>query len=158
MVKVKRISAWILTLALCVLAFSCASPAEDKKPEGKAVKPAADMQASDLGQGKPAEDQKLGRIVFLTTSKGCDCTMNRCKKGEEAVKAATSGHPSVPEVERLDYAVDIEASRALLKKHPAMALPVVYLFDGKGELLEKLEGEFGEDRLSNALKKHRGGG
>jgi len=67
--------------------------------------------------------------------------------------------PEAPEIERLDHSSpdDAERVKALLEQYPAMMLPVLYLIDDQGGLLDKLEGTFDEAKINAALDGRTGG-
>ena len=78
-----------------------------------------------------AESASLVRIVFITTSKACDCTLTRCQNGEAALQKVLASYPNSPQVERIDFAEEQDKARSLTQKHGVFMLPVALLIDGK---------------------------
>jgi len=170
--------AWALALAMGIFFLTSDCMAEDKDPPRKteAVKEAETSKVVDTSmdteapkheeaakEKEPAKDTepavgKLVKIAFVTTGKACKCTMKRCKLGGEALDAAMRKFPKAPAPEVLDYASDTdkEKVKALLKKHPVVALPALYFFGSEDALLDKLDGEFDEARVSGVLAKYLG--
>jgi hypothetical protein len=95
--------------------------------------------------------RKLSRLVLITTTKACECTMKRCKGAEAALEKDLKEMPGLPALEKINMAEEPEKARELAMKHQAAMLPVVLLLDGKDELIVKLEGEFTEEDLAKAL-------
>ena len=104
-----------------------------------------------------AESGSLVRIVFITTSRACACTLTRCKNAESSLQKAMTKHPKAPKLERLDYAREPERVRKLISKYTAMMLPIIYFIDQDGNLLDGLEGDFYEEDINEILGKYAGG-
>ena len=99
-----------------------------------------------------AESASLARIVFITTSKACGCTLTRCQNGEAALQKVLASYPNAPQMERVDFAEERDKARSLTQKHAVFMLPVALLIDGKDSLLDKLEGEFTEAEAKKMLE------
>ncbi len=136
-------------------------PAKDPKVDcpGKSGLPTKAAEDELAATVEEKADGKLTSIVFLSSSKACRCVANRCKAATTALAAAMDQHPAAPEIERLDHSSsdDAERVKALLEQHPAMMLPVLFLIDDQGGLLEKLEGTFDEAKINATLDAHLGG-
>ena len=98
----------------------------------------------------------LTHIIFITTSKGCECTMTRCKNGEAALNEAIAKLAKAPPLERVDYAKDPKRVRELIGKYPASLLPIIYFLDSNQNLLWKVEGYFDRAEVSRALQQYWG--
>lgn len=103
-----------------------------------------------------SESASLVRIVFITTSKACDCTLTRCQNAEAALQKVLASYPNAPQVERVDFAEEQDKARSLTQKHVVFMLPVALLIDGKDSLLGKLEGEFTEADAKKTLHVYLG--
>jgi len=110
-----------------------------------------DAEGTDKSESNAAAALK---IIFITTSEGCDCTMARCKKGEEALEKALTLFENVPPVERIDYAKEQDKARELSKKYGVSLLPVFLLLNEKAESLGMLQGEFEDPAVIEILSKH----
>jgi len=119
---------------------------------------AADNPVQDTDNPKkPANQAALTRIIFITTSQACDCTMRRCRNGEQALNEALSKQTYAPQIERIDFARERDRAMGLVKKYSAMMLPIIYFIDQKDDLLQKLEGEFSAGDVSEILNKYARG-
>ena len=80
-------------------------------------------------EAQPVSSAPLSRIILVTTSKGCECTMTRCKNGEAALNEAIAKLAKAPPLERVDYAKDPKRARELIGKYPASLLPIIYFLN-----------------------------
>lgn len=101
----------------------------------------------------PKSQGKLARIIFITTSKGCQCTLTRCIEAEKILQRVLKNYPNAPKVEKVDYAVEQTKAIYFVKKYSAMMLPILYLTDSKENLLWKKDGDFNEAELVDVLNK-----
>ena len=139
-----------LLLASMIIACAVCSPDRQDGPAGDGINSAG----HEVNAGEPAHSGKPSRLVFLTTSKGCACTMRRCQGGEDALKKTIGNFKNLPTVERIDYAVEPQKMKDLISKYPASIPPVLYLIASDGTLVEKIEGEFGEGDLERLFVKY----
>ena len=97
-----------------------------------------------------ANAPKLARVVLLTTSKACSCTLERCQAGEELVKEVfAKARPGL--VQRLDYAQDKVKAKEYIKKYHLIALPALLFLDEYGNLLWSAVGELAGQPLTEKL-------
>ena len=96
------------------------------------------------------------RIVFITISRACACTLTRCKKSEAALQKVLASYPNAPQMERIDFSEEQDKARSLTQKHGVFMLPVALFLDGKNGLLDILEGEFTEGDAKKALELYLG--
>lgn len=114
----------------------------------------AEAIATGIEDTPGPETGRLDRIVFVTTGKGCKCTMARCARGEEELKEALAGYPDAGGFERLDLSVDTNKAVSLMSKYPATILPIIYFLNSDGALLWKVEGDFDRIDVIAALKRY----
>jgi len=125
----------------------CAPPVPDP-----ANKPAE--ASAPINKNPAPVDGTLARVIMITTGQACRCTLNRCKRWEEALKRALAKHPKAPAVERFDYNADKDKAKELMDKYPSTMPPAVYFLNPAGELLWKVEGDFDWTEVDAALKKY----
>jgi hypothetical protein len=97
---------------------------------------------------------KLSKIVFVGKEHACDCTRKSVDAGWTALQKIL-GAPGAITVERMH--VDTESARVepYRAQKPIMALPAIYFVDGKGTVLDMLQGEVGEAQIQPVLEKIR---
>lgn len=97
---------------------------------------------------------KLSKIVFVGKEHACDCTRKAVDAGWAALQKILVDPGKIP-VERLH--VDTESARVepYRAQKPIMALPAIYFVDGRGAVLEMLQGEVGEAQIQPILEKTR---
>lgn len=98
---------------------------------------------------------KVANIVFVTKEHPCDCTRKRIDTAEAALQQVL-GNPAKIPVQTLKADLEPEKLEPYRQQKPAMALPAIYLLDGKNVVLELLQGEITAEQLSNALSPHNG--
>lgn len=132
----------LLLVAAC-LGFFAASGA-CRRPEQ--TNPAAAAKAA------PAPAVKLSKVVFVGKEHACDCTRRAVDASWAALEAALGTPARVP-VEKMH--VDTEAARVepYRIQRPIMALPVIYFVDGKGAVLDVLQGEVTDAQIQPVLGK-----
>lgn len=149
--------------AMVLSAFGCSNStsgreAEKKSEPSQTVTQTDESSAQNVAQAAGKSNKKyfpLTRIVLITTGKACNCTMTRCKKGEEALKTAMAKHPDAPNVERIDFALDTEKANRLVDKYKAMMLPIIFFLDDGETLLSKFEGDFDWTEIDRELSKYK---
>lgn len=110
---------------------------------------------STAEDAEKADYSPLSRIIFITTSKACHCTMDRCRRGEDALKTALEDHPGAPDVERLDYAKQRQKVMELVRKYKAVMLPIIYFLDEGDGLLWKADGEIDPGEIDRILESYK---
>lgn len=96
---------------------------------------------------------ELARIIFITTSRGCQCTLTRCSAAEKVLQKVLKNYPHAPKVEKVDYAMEQNKALYFVKKYSAMMLPILYLVDADENLLWKKDGDFTEAELMDVMNK-----
>jgi thiol:disulfide interchange protein len=144
--------------ACMLMACNPSAPTSATTPGSASETSAVPASAPATAPAAAPAPGRLARIVYLWKSQACPCTADRCKKGDAALLIALQKFPQAPKVERLDVSTEAEKAQTLMAKHPAMILPVIYLFDAQDQKLEQLEGELTEAQVTEALARHLGGG
>ncbi len=98
---------------------------------------------------------RLARAVYITTSKGCDCTLKRCQAGEAVVARVFSGARQRL-LSRLDMAKDKDAAASCIQKYRVVVLPSLLLLDGQGRLLWSAQGEMVGEEIVKQLGRFGG--
>lgn len=98
-----------------------------------------------------AEPTKLAQAVYVTTSKACDCILERCQAGDWVVEKTFEGEKKAL-LKRVDYAVDKEGAKALIRKYRLPMLPALLFLDRHGNLLWRFDGEIDMGLLEKKLK------
>lgn len=131
-----------LLLIVC-LGFLAGAPANCRRPEQP--KPVAQAPATSTAP-------KLSKIVFVGKEHACDCTRKAVDGGWTALQRALGTPAKVP-IEKMF--VDTEAARVepYRSQQPIMALPAIYFVDGKGAVLDLLQGEVSETQVQPILSK-----
>jgi hypothetical protein len=97
-----------------------------------------------------AKSPQLARVVLVTTSKACSCTLKRCQAGEALVNQVFAGaRPGL--VQRLDYAREKDKAREYIKKYHLIALPALLFLDEWGNLLWSAVGELAGQPVAEKL-------
>jgi len=101
---------------------------------------------------KPQPASKLARIVFIDKENACDCTRKRVEKTWTALQLALGTPPALP-VQRLH--VDTQAGEAATYTNakPLMVPPGIYFVDGRGGVVELLQGEVEGTEIERVLKR-----
>lgn len=146
----------LIIIVSAMMIFLGAFPAYSGSSNDKSDKnePVSGSEKATENSGKPEGDKSpKSKIVFITTSEACNCTMTQCKKGEEAMNKALELFENLPEIERVDYAKETDKARELIKKYGAGILPVFLLLNEKEEALGMLQGEFEQKAVEEILLK-----
>jgi hypothetical protein len=103
-------------------------------------------QAAQAEGPKPA----LARVVYITASKACACTLKRCQAADAVVaQLFTGGRQRL--LSRLDMAKDKDAARPYIQNYQVFALPALLLLDGQGKLLWSAQGEMVKEDIAKQL-------
>ncbi len=133
-------------LLLLIFSSSCSNATKNE-----------DQRPAAAEQKKAEGEKSLTRIVFITTSQACDCTMTRCQNAESSLEKAITKYPKAPRPEQIDYAREPERAKKLISKYTAVMLPIIYFIDEDGNLLDRLEGEFSGEDILELLGRYAGG-
>ncbi len=98
-----------------------------------------------------APAKRLTKIVFVGKEHACDCTRKTVDAGWAALQKALGTPAKVP-VERLQIDTQGEQVAPYRSMKPLMALPAIYFIDGKGAVVELLQGEVEEAQIAAVLK------
>ena len=94
---------------------------------------------------------KVTRIVFVGKEHPCDCTRKALDAGWAALQKALGTQSKVP-IEKLQVDTDGSKVDPYRNKKPIMALPAIYFLDGKGTVVELLQGEVTSDQIAGVLQ------
>jgi hypothetical protein len=127
-----------LTLLAVFLVLTASGCKESRASAEMAASATQAVAGEPVAATKPATVTE--KIVFIDKEHGCACTQKRVDAGWAALQAALAGK-ATPTVERLHS--DTEAAKAgpYEKLRPLLTVPALYFIDGKGGLVELLQGE-----------------
>jgi hypothetical protein len=127
---VKTISIIFMTLAVLILEFSG---------------PAASY----------GEQAKLAQVIYITLTKACSCTLERCQAGDAVVGNVFNG-PRQGLLKRIDYATDKETAKVYIQKYRVTQAPALLFLDAQGNLLWTKAGELNEKEIADKLSQFGG--
>ena len=111
---------------------------------------ASTASVSQVAAVSPAA-AKVTRIVFVGKEHPCDCTRKALDAGWAALQKALGTQSKVP-VEKLQVDTDGSKVDPYRNQKPIMALPAIYFLDGKGTVVELLQGEVTTDQIAGVLQ------
>jgi hypothetical protein len=137
-------SSMFVLLGLFVVTSAC----ENRKAEATSAPASAAVVASVAH----ADDvtTKVARIVFVGKAHACDCTRKKVETAQAALRKLL-GNPTKIPVEMLQADTEEDKVEPYRLMQPMMALPAIYFIDGKGGLVEMLQGEITETQVSKVL-------
>lgn len=94
---------------------------------------------------------QLSRVVFITTSEGCHCTLSRCSEGEKTVSEVVQQFSKQLVFEKLDYAKEHDQVTKLAQEYQLYNLPALLFFDNIGKFNGKLEISWNEEAIKEKL-------
>ena len=97
-----------------------------------------------------APQSKLTRVVYVTTTKACACTLKRCQVADAVVAQVFSGARQRL-LTRLDVATNKDVARPYIQNYRVFALPALLMFDAQGKLLWSAQGELDKDEVAFKL-------
>ena len=98
---------------------------------------------------------KLAQVVYITLSKACSCTLERCQAGDITVGNIFSGEKSRL-LKRLDYSTDKEAAQVYMKQYHIIQAPALLFLDAQGKVLWMAMGELDEKNITEKLSQFGG--
>ena len=98
---------------------------------------------------------KLAQVVYITLSKACSCTLERCQAGDITVGNIFSGERSRL-LKRLDYSTDKEAAGVYMKQYQITLAPALLFLDAQGKVLWLAMGELAEKDITEKLSQFGG--
>jgi len=96
-------------------------------------------------------ESKLAQVVYITMSKACSCTLERCQAGDIMVGNVFNGGRQGL-LKRLDYSTDKEAAKDYIKKYRVTQTPALLFLDTQGKLLWMALGELSEKDIQEKLR------
>lgn len=111
------------------------------------VAPAASIAASPAAN-VPAT--KVVKIVFVGKEHACDCTRKKVETALAALQKVLGNPPKIP-VEVLKVDTEEDKVEPYRKQKPMMAIPAIYFVDGKGDVVEMLQGEITAEQIGHAI-------
>ena len=106
------------------------------------------------GAEQPGPSASVARIVFIDQEQACDCTRRRIDGSWAALQAAL-GRDSGIAVERIHRDTQEEQAEQYRLLRPMVTVPGIYLLDGRGAVVELLQGEVTEEQVRTALGTRR---
>jgi hypothetical protein len=100
-------------------------------------------------------EPKLAQVVYITMSKACSCTLERCQAGDIIVGNVFTGEKKAL-LKRLDYSTDKEAAREYVKKYRITQAPALLFLDAQGNVLWMALGELAEKDITAKLSRFGG--
>ncbi len=99
-------------------------------------------------------EPKLTQVVYITMSKACSCTLERCQAGDIIVGNVFAGERKRL-LKRLDYSTEKEAKEYVKKYHITQA-PALLFLDAQSKLLWMKAGELTEKDITEKLSQFGG--
>lgn len=97
-----------------------------------------------------AAPSKVSEVVYITLSKACSCTLERCQAGDIIVGNAFSGERK-RFLKRLDYSTEKQAAGVYIKQYHITQAPALLFLDAQGNLLWMALGELAEKDITEKL-------
>ncbi len=94
-------------------------------------------------------EPKLSQVVYITLSKACSCTLERCQAGDIIIGNVFAGERKRL-LKRLDYSTE-KAAKEYVKKYHITQAPALLFLDSQGNLLWIALGELTEKDISEKL-------
>ncbi len=95
---------------------------------------------------------KTTKIVFVGKQNACACTKKSIDASWAALQKAL-GTPAKLPVQELKVDTQPDKVEPYRKQKPMMALPAIYFVDGKGAVLDLLQGEVSDTQVQPILSK-----
>jgi hypothetical protein len=95
-------------------------------------------------------NSKLAQVVYITMSKACSCTLERCQAGDIMVENVFNGGRQGL-LKRLDYSTNKEAAKVYIKNYHVTQTPALLFLDSQGNLLWMTLGELSEKDIQAKL-------
>jgi hypothetical protein len=98
---------------------------------------------------------KVAQVVYITLSKACGCTLERCQAGNIVMENLFNGDRKGL-LKRIDYATDKEAASVYIKRYHITQAPALLFLDAQGNLLWTKAGELNEKEIADKLSQFGG--
>jgi hypothetical protein len=148
--NIMRPSSVFALFVLCGTVTAC----ENRKAEAASVAATAAVVASVASPAAlPASNDstaKVARIVFVGKEHACDCTRKKVDTALAALQTVLGTPPRIP-VDMLKVDMEEEKVDPYRKQKPMMAIPAIYFVDGKGSVVDLLQGEVTAEQIGHAL-------
>jgi len=102
-----------------------------------------------------ADQPKLAQVVYITLTKACSCTLERCQAGDIMVGTVFNGARQSL-LKRIDYSTDKETAKVYIKQYRVTQAPALLFLDAKGNLLWMKAGELDEKEIADKLSQFGG--
>ncbi len=100
-------------------------------------------------------EPKLAQVVYITLSKACSCTLERCQAGDSIVGNVFTGERKRL-LKRFDYSTDKEGAGVYIKKYHITQAPTLLFLDAQGNVLWLASGELSEKDITEKLSQFGG--
>ncbi|MFI5329439.1 MAG: hypothetical protein ACHQ2F_00170 [Desulfobaccales bacterium] len=97
---------------------------------------------------------KLDQVVYITLTKACSCTLERCQAGDIIVGNVFTGERKRL-LKRFDYSTAKEA-KEYVKKYRITQAPALLFLDAQGNVLWMALGELAEKDITEKLSQFGG--
>jgi len=98
-----------------------------------------------------ATESKLAQAVYITLSKACGCTLDRCKAGDWVVEKVFVGDKQGL-LKRIDFSTERDLAREYVAKYRLAMPPSLLFLDKDGNLLWRADGELDLDQVASKVK------
>ncbi len=98
-----------------------------------------------------ATESKLAQAVYITLSKACGCTLDRCKAGDWVVEKVFVGDKQGL-LKRIDFSTERDLAREYVAKYRLAMPPSLLFLDKDGNLLWRADGELDLDQVAAKVK------
>lgn len=98
-----------------------------------------------------AEPSKLAQVVYITVSKACGCTLDRCRAGDWVVEKVFVGDKQGL-LKRIDFSTERDLAKEYIAKYRLAMPPSLLFLDKDGNLLWRADGELDLDQVTEKVK------
>lgn len=141
----------LLGISAFVVVVVCFS--QDYTPAGEKEEDTSSQ--SEQENPPPQAAGRLDHLVFITTSQGCKCTLERNRKAKEILDQILKDFPLLL-VKRLDFVFQRDEAVSHLEKARVRLLPALLLYDSAGSFLDSITGFFTSATVKEKLEHHLG--
>ncbi len=99
-------------------------------------------------------EPRLGQVVYITMTKACSCTLERCQTADVIVGNLFKGKEGL--LKRIDYSQDKDAAQVYTRKYRVIQVPALLFLDSEGALLGMAAGELTEKDIAAKLSQFGG--
>jgi|GEM_PF-5509407 len=93
------------------------------------------------------------RIVYITTTQACACTMKRCEETDKLIEEMKTKYNDLP-LESINYSEETDKARKLAKKYKTIMLPIILFLNEEGGPLVKMSGEIDGEKAANEFDRY----